>query len=1372
MWRVPLAMVVTVPMAVLPAAVGGQTAATAAEEELVGPAGRVGGLYTAAGAEITLANCTVSGNSDGSGGNGGSAGAGGHYGTGGDYGSAGSQGNGGSGGSGGGVFNSGSLGLTNCTIAYNSAAIGGTGRTAGAPGGGGGITNQASASLVNTIVALNTGLTSSPDDVKGNFTSMGHNLVGNTTGSTGFVDSDLLNVDPFLSPLANNGGVTLTHALFHGSPAIDAADDAQCEATDQCDHPRHMDGNGDGTPQSDIGAFELVCPVLVASPVTVLSLNSAQLNGLVKPSVLDSAAWFEWGTTLSYGSTTAVINVGHTSASTPLSATLTGLSPGVTYHFRVAGTNVFGVGYSDDRSFVLPAVSSLADSGPGSLRQAILDAQPGTSLVLNNTGTITLTSGEIAINKNLTIVGPGAAALAISGNNSSRVFKVAIGYTVNISGLTIRDGRGTNGVNGAAGQPGGGIYNGGTLTLNDCVVTNNRAGNGGTGGTSATGGAGGDGGGIYNYLTGILTLNQCVLSGNFGGTGGTGGSTPGAGRTDCDGNHGANGTTGGSGGTGGGIYSQGVLSMNRCTLSGCWSGMGGNGGTGGTGGNAYYNCITCRNAYGGNGGDGGTGGSAGNGGGIYGSGQTTLTGCTFSGNYAQVGGSGGAGGGGGDYGCNGPPGNAGSSGGSGSSGNGGGICNAGNLSLFSCTIADNTQGGGILNQPSAGPAHVGNTIVGMNSGYDVSGAFDSLGQNLIQATAGSTGFGADDLVGRNPMLGALADNGGPTPTRALRSGSPAIDAGAVSACLVTDQRGVIRPQDGNGDGASRCDIGAYEVTLPTILVATNQVIQATSSSGGVAVFSVTATNLGQPSVPVTCSPASGSIFQLGTNTVRCVAVDSWGVTNTQTFTVSVVDAAPPILTCPTNLMVTAAAGQCGASVTLSVTATDNVDPSPVVTCVPSSGSSFPVGRTTVHCTAVDASGNTNTCAFAVSVYPTQLFTAGEIWTPRMTDINREWRCVASSADGTRLAAAVYAGQIYTSTDAGITWIPRQDGMTFSVASSADGTKLVAGEMGGLSRLLTSTDAGLTWTTRMSGLAFGSVASSADGNTLVAVVNGGKIDTSTDSGTNWTPRESIQNWAAVASSADGTKLVALVRFGQIYTSAEAPVPLTDPPTILGATSQVVEATGPGGAVVTLNVTATNVCQPSVPVTCTPPSGSLFPFGTNTVTCVAVDAFGVTNTASFTVTVRDTTPPVLALLGANSLVHELGLPFVDPGATATDLCAGNLTASIVTNITVSIGIPGSYTNTYTVTDPSGNTVQTNRTVVVFAPLVFAGSSVPAPGQFRLQAIGTPGLSYTLQTSTNLIDWVDDTSVVAGPGGLIEYLEDMEPTAPACFYRLRWP
>ena len=62
----------------------------------------------------------------------------------------------------------------------------------------------------------------------------------------------------------------------------------------------------------------------------------------------------------------------------------------------------------------------------------------------------------------------------------------------------------------------------------------------------------------------------------------------------------------------------------------------------------------------------------------------------------------------------------------------------------------------------------------------------------------------------DPMLGPLADNGGTTHTHALLSISQAVDAGDAAVCLSTDQRGVTRPQDGDGDSVARCDIGAFE----------------------------------------------------------------------------------------------------------------------------------------------------------------------------------------------------------------------------------------------------------------------------------------------------------------------------------------------------------------------------------------------------------------------------------------------------------------------------------------------------------------------------------------------------------------------------------
>ncbi len=172
-------------------------------------------------------------------------------------------------------------------------------------------------------------------------------------------------------------------------------------------------------------------------------------------------------------------------------------------------------------------------------------------------------------------------------------------------------------------------------------------------------------------------------------------------------------------------------------------------------------------------------------------------------------------------------------------GHGGGlyITNSAAASLANVTVTDNRadgdssgggNGGGLSN--NGGTITFKNTLMAGNFDNsagtrrpDCSGTLTSQGYNLVGDKTGCTFTPASsDLVGTgsspvNAQLGPLQNNGGPTPTHALLSGSPATDAGnpalpgsGGNACEATDQRGIVRPQ------GSTCDIGAYEVVVPDV----------------------------------------------------------------------------------------------------------------------------------------------------------------------------------------------------------------------------------------------------------------------------------------------------------------------------------------------------------------------------------------------------------------------------------------------------------------------------------------------------------------------------------------------------------------------------
>ncbi len=159
---------------------------------------------------------------------------------------------------------------------------------------------------------------------------------------------------------------------------------------------------------------------------------------------------------------------------------------------------------------------------------------------------------------------------------------------------------------------------------------------------------------------------------------------------------------------------------------------------------------------------------------------------------------------------------------------------------------------------------------------------------------------------------------------------------------------------------------------------------------------------------------------------------------------------------------------------------------------------------------------------------------------RVSDVTARWTDVASSSDGSLIAAVASASTIFISTDEGLTWSPREMRRDWNrVAVSAGGRILAATVERG--KIYISSDYGNTWTERSQDRLWSSVAVSADGTRLVAAVRGGKIFTSSNGGVSWAEHDAplaegdTSNWTSVAISPDGTHLTALARGGHIYTS---------------------------------------------------------------------------------------------------------------------------------------------------------------------------------------------------------------------------------------------
>jgi hypothetical protein len=173
--------------------------------------------------------------------------------------------------------------------------------------------------------------------------------------------------DPKLGPLQDNGGLTATMALLPGSHAIDGVPvGADCPLVDQRGIMRPFGGT------CDIGAYEWAPPSLANVTATAAGANTAVVNATVNPNAQATALTVHYGPTLSYGSTTNMVDEG--SGATPVAAGLQlgGLMAGTTYHAQLIATNDDGTSTSADLTFTTPRTPSGSSGRPviSALRQS------------------------------------------------------------------------------------------------------------------------------------------------------------------------------------------------------------------------------------------------------------------------------------------------------------------------------------------------------------------------------------------------------------------------------------------------------------------------------------------------------------------------------------------------------------------------------------------------------------------------------------------------------------------------------------------------------------------------------------------------------------------------------------------------------------------------------------------------------------------------------------------------------------------------------------------------------------------------------------------------------------------------------------------
>jgi hypothetical protein len=465
-------------------------------------------------------------------------------------------------GSGGGVLNSGTLNITNCAFSGNSADSGGgifngvratatvtssTVSNNSAVSGGGGMQNNGTLNITGSTVSGNAVSNNSASQ------TFGGGGIFNPSGGTLNVTSSTVSNNSASGLLSVGGGIFnkgigpgISSSILAGNTAPFAPD---------------IFGNAASQGHNLFGVFDGATTFAISSDI--VGTTSAPVDPMLSP------LGFYGGPTQTQlplcGS--PAIDAGFD----PVTGAPLNLTTDQRGAARKVGAHV-DIGAVERQQAVL---LNSQDGGAGSLRQLIADAQDGAVIDLDPcapAATVTLTSDELLINKNLTINGPGPPLLAVQrsagpGTPEFRVFEVAAGVTANLSGMTVSGGK-------TAGS-GGGILNTGTLNVTNFTVNDNSAALGAIandGGTvniangTISGNSAVNGGGVSNSDTGTVNVTNSAISNNSASSGGGGIVNEGGCTLNVTSSTVSN-NTATDGSQGGGINNGGSLSVTNGTIS-------------------------------------------------------------------------------------------------------------------------------------------------------------------------------------------------------------------------------------------------------------------------------------------------------------------------------------------------------------------------------------------------------------------------------------------------------------------------------------------------------------------------------------------------------------------------------------------------------------------------------------------------------------------------------------------------------------------------------------------------------------------------------------------------------------------------------------